>query len=565
MILRLVVLMLAGALAYVMLRGWPEAIPVLPRAFVAILLVVIALAWWTAGRKPKDVHLVKAGRRFRWLDFGAIGLALLAFECGFLWFLSAAPEPLEDIAIRFEKQFRPEAAKARDARANDTVGGNWLWDNQRQRSLPLRTNLKPGMKPEVFVRLFNEKDSEQLLKRQVYVRAFALDRYLDSAWSSSGTESQPISADTKGWIRFSKSSSGEILHEVFHGSDPSGMNVFTALQGARAVRVPSLTVEGEGLIMLPKAPDELGYEYLASSLPIMLADVSEAYSKAYGVESPDAGSRIGQLVLRVAGEGNLLERLKKIEDYLRKTYQYSLVTENRKNLDPIDNFLFEERRGHCELFATAGALMARELGVETRVGYGWAGGKYFKINNTFMFRAKEAHAWVEVKLEGYGWVLMEPTPPVAMGEALSRVAEANEKMPTPEEMIQEEIAAMDQGTASLSSWAIGLTGCFGVGALLLFILRGRTLEDSSRSGSVSATGKRKEAGYFTAWRRAVGRRGVRNEAGLTVRSQVESLEDPPHFSEELIRYHYAVRYEGGAVDPKRERGIEKKIEKWEDS
>ncbi|MES2981436.1 MAG: transglutaminase-like domain-containing protein [Verrucomicrobiota bacterium] len=564
MILRLVGLMIAGALAYVMLRGWPEVIPALPRAFVAILLVVIALVWWTTGRKPKDLPLVKAGRRPSWLDLGAIGLGLLAFECGFLWLLSAAPEPLEDIAIKFEQQFRPEAAKIRDAKADGETGGNWLWDDQRQRSLPLRTNLKPGMKPEVFVRLFNEKDAERLLKRQIYVRAFALDRYENGAWSLGDAESQVISADAKGWIRFSKPIRDEILHEVFLGSDPSGMNVFTALQGARAVRLPSLTVDGEGLVMLPKSPDELGYEYLASSLPVMLADVAEADFKGHEVKSPDAGSRIGQLVLRVAGEGDLLERLKKIEDYLRKTYQYSLVTENRKNLDPIENFLFEERRGHCEFFATAGALMARELGVEVRVGYGWAGGKYFETGNMFLFRAREAHAWVEVKLEGYGWVLMEPTPPVGLGQGLPRVAEKGEEMPTPEEMIEEETAALEDSSDHLAGWAFGLTGGFGMGAVLLFVLRGRTQEDS-RGGSDSARGKRKEAGYFAAWRRALGKRGVRNHAGLTIRRQVESMEDAPDFSEELIRYHYSVRYEGHPADPKRERGIEKKIEKWEGS
>lgn len=563
MILRLLGLMLAGALAYFMLRGWPEAIPAMPRGFAAVLLVVIALAWWTTGRRPKDLPLVKAGRRPSWLDFGAIGLALLAFECGFLWFLSAAPEPLEHMAIRFEQQFRPEAAKARDALADGKTGGNWLWDNQRQRPLPLRTNLKPGMKPEIFVRLVNQKDSERLLKRQVYVRSFALDNYENGAWSLSKAEPQVISADAKGWIAFSKSGGGEILHEVFHGSDPGGLDVFTALQGARAVRLPSVTVDGEGLVLLPKSSDDLGYEYMASSLPVMLADVAEADFKGQQVKSPDAGSRIGQLVLRVAGEGDLLERLKKIEDYLRKSYQYSLVTENRKNLDPIENFLFEEKRGHCEFFATAGALMARELGAEVRVGYGWAGGKYFDSNNMFVFRAREAHAWVEVKLEGYGWVLMEPTPPVALGDGLARVAEAGEKMPTPEEMIEEEIAASHQASENLVTWAIGLTlGC-GVGAVLLFVLKVRTRDDSQRR-SASSTGKRKEAGYFAAWRRALGRRGVRIDAGLTVRYQVRNMDDAPDFSEELVRYHYAVRYEGRAVDPKRERGFEKMIEKWED-
>lgn len=564
MILRLMVLMMAGMLAYLMLRGWPEIMPAMLRAFLAILVVVIALFWWTTGRKRKDMPLVKSWRRPGWLDFGALGLGLLAFECGFLWFLSAAPEPLEDIAIRFEREFRPAAAKLRDEKQNSKTGGNWLWNDQRKRDLPLRTNLKPGVKPEVFVRLFQEKDAEKLLKGEVYVRSFALDQYKDGAWSLSDNETKVLSADEKGWIRFSEPISGEILHEVFHGSNEAGMNAFTALLGARAVRLPSLTVDGEGLAMLPESTEELGYEYLASSMPVMLADVKAADFQGLEVKSPNSGSRVGQLVLRVAGDGDLIHRLKKIEAHLKESYRYSLVTENRKNLDPIENFLFEEKRGHCEFFATACALMVLELGVEARVGYGWSGGKYYDINKMFVFRAREAHAWVEVKLDGYGWVLMEPTPPQALGDRQPSLAETGEKMPTPEEMIQEEKEAIEKADANLAGWASALTASFGLGAVFLFFLRKKTPDDS-RGGSHASLARHKESGYFIAWRKAFAKRYGKIGAGSTLRNQVDSLDDAPEFSGEIIRYHYSISYEGGSIDPKRERGIEREIEKWADS
>lgn len=562
MILRLVVLMLSGAMAYLMLRGWPAMVPALPRAFVAVFMVAVALEWWATGKKPKDLPLVKAVRRPGWLDFGAVGLGLLAFECGFLWFLSAAPKPLEALALQLEHQFRPQAAERREAREAGETSGNWLWDDQRQRPLPLRTNLKPGMKPEVFVRLMNGKDAERLLKRRLYVRSFALDRYVNGTWSLNDAGSQLLPADDKGWIRFSKQSEGEILHEVFHGKDQSGLNPFTGLLGARAVRLPSLTVNGEGLAILPKSDDDTGYEYLVSSLPIMLADVAEEDLKDAVVKSPDAGSRMGQLVLRVAGEGGLLDRLKKIESYLRESYRYSLVTDNKRNLDPIENFLFEEKRGHCEFFATAAALMARELGVEARVGYGWAGGKYYESNHMFVFRANEAHAWLEVKLADYGWVLVEPTPPMDSGNTLPRTAEAGEKTPSPDEMIPQEEAIFSKGAEKITGWAISLTAGFGVSAFLLFAMRARTREEV-RGGSGAVTRIRKETGYFAAWRRALGKRGMANEAGLTLRRQIQMMDAAPDFSKELIRYHYAVSYEGHPVDVKRERHLEKEIHKWE--
>ena len=344
----------------------------------------------------------------------------------------------------------------------------------------------------------------------------------------------------------------------------NGTNAVTEFQGAMAVRLPSLTIDGDGLATLPIFDDQMGYEYMASSLPVMLADVDPARLQGVEMKSPDTGSRIGQLVLRVAGEGQLLERLKKIEDYLRKTYQYSLVTENPKNLDPIENFLFEERRGHCEFFATAGALMARELGVETRVGYGWAGGKYYEINNMFVFRAREAHAWVEVKLDGYGWVVMEPTPPTAIGFSEPRVAQAGEKMPSPDEVIEEELEESYKAERDLTGMAIILTVGFGLGAAVLVFIRTRKREDA-QDGSGSSPARRKDAGYFAAWRKAYARRGGKYRDGATLKNQVQSLDEAPEFSHELIRYHYMVRYEGATSDPKRERTIEREIEKWGDS
>jgi hypothetical protein len=198
------------------------------------------------------------------------------------------------------------------------------------------------------------------------------------------------------------------------------------------------------------------------------------------------------------------------------------------------------------------------------VGYGWSGGKFYDINKMFVFRAREAHAWVEVKLDGYGWVLMEPTPPQVLSDRQPRLAEAGEKMPTPEEMIEEERAAFEQADANLAGWAIALTAGFGLGAVFLLFIKKQTPEDS-RGGSHSSSARHKESGYFATWRKAFGKRYGSIGAGSTLRNQVESLDHTPEFSDELIRYHYSVRYEGRSIDPKRERGIEREIEKWADS
>jgi len=560
MMLRLIVLMVSGGLAYAMLRGWPAVLPGLPRACIAVLLLVGGLSWWAIGRKTEDLPLAKGARKPGWLDFCSIGMGLLALECGFLWVLSAAPEPLEEMAIQLEERFRPEAAEKRaKAELQSTGGGNWLWEDERRRSLPMRTNLKPGAKPEVFIRMVKDEDVAGLLAEQIYVHAFALERFEGSVWSAAEQKEERVEAGADGWIRFDGEREGEILHEVFHGEDTGGRDVFTSLQGARGVRLPWLRVVGEGISLLPDSSRPSGYEYFASSVPVTLKDLEGADVVSKPGIPGDSDSRIRQIALRAAGQGTLRERLLNIENFLRENYTYSLVTTNPKNLEPLENFLFEEKRGHCEFFATAGALMARELGVEARVAYGWSGGQFFKANKMFVFRAREAHAWVEVNIEGFGWVLMEPTPPSALGGGGSpTVASEGEKFPEPEEVLAEEDEGDGLGSADVSLMAIGLAGAFAVGAALMVLVREKVRPEANGRSNV---GGKEMGGYYAAWRREGRRRGVA-EAGRTLKRQVEEMEERPPFAEELLGYHYGVKYEEKCADAELEKRLERKIRGW---
>ncbi|HOJ67284.1 MAG TPA: DUF3488 and transglutaminase-like domain-containing protein [Candidatus Hydrogenedentes bacterium] len=77
---------------------------------------------------------------------------------------------------------------------------------------------------------------------------------------------------------------------------------------------------------------------------------------------------------------------------------------------PIDAFLTQTRRGHCELFATALALAARYKGIPTRVVNGYRGGDYNPSERAYIVRANMAHLWVEAYFQGVGWVRFDPSP-----------------------------------------------------------------------------------------------------------------------------------------------------------
>ena len=83
--------------------------------------------------------------------------------------------------------------------------------------------------------------------------------------------------------------------------------------------------------------------------------------------------------------------------------------------DPIEAFLFESKRGHCEYFASSFALLARAAGVPTRVVNGFLGARYNELGEYYSIRQAEAHSWVEVYFDDLGWVVFDPTPPSGRG------------------------------------------------------------------------------------------------------------------------------------------------------
>jgi hypothetical protein len=131
------------------------------------------------------------------------------------------------------------------------------------------------------------------------------------------------------------------------------------------------------------------------------------------LRNPDP--RIAQLALEVAGSAsNTYDKAVAIDHYLRSHFAYTLQLPSRIPADPIANFLFERKQGHCEYFASSMAVMLRTLGVPSRVVNGFRTGEFNDLTGQYVVRASNAHAWVEVYFPGYGWVEFDPTPSATM-------------------------------------------------------------------------------------------------------------------------------------------------------
>lgn len=130
----------------------------------------------------------------------------------------------------------------------------------------------------------------------------------------------------------------------------------------------------------------------------------------------DLDPRIRELA-RTLGEGkDPADAAEAIEGWLSTRLGYTRELPG-ETADPIASFLFERKRGHCELFSSAMVLMLRSLGIPARNVTGYYGGRLTSAGY-YAVRAGDAHSWVEVYFPGVGFAEFDPTPPADRGSRL---------------------------------------------------------------------------------------------------------------------------------------------------
>ncbi|MBI3892794.1 MAG: DUF3488 domain-containing protein [Candidatus Wallbacteria bacterium] len=149
-----------------------------------------------------------------------------------------------------------------------------------------------------------------------------------------------------------------------------------------------------------------------AQLQAAAAPLNVIYSMKPYQQLPDGLTRLKALSARIAGpQKGWYRKAAAIEDYLQKNLSYTLdLPEVPAGTDPVEAFLFENKRGHCEYFASAMVLLLRAQGIPSRVVTGFAFGEYNSFGGYYNVREKDAHAWVEAYLGNVGWWEFDPTP-----------------------------------------------------------------------------------------------------------------------------------------------------------
>jgi protein-glutamine gamma-glutamyltransferase len=120
-------------------------------------------------------------------------------------------------------------------------------------------------------------------------------------------------------------------------------------------------------------------------------------------------ARVYRLARRLTdGQPTVYDAADSIRTYLKRTYRYDERPPVRSY--PLAAFLFQDKRGYCQQFSGAMALMLRMAGIPARVATGFTRGSYNADTREYRIRDLDAHSWVEVNFTGIGWVAFDPTP-----------------------------------------------------------------------------------------------------------------------------------------------------------
>jgi hypothetical protein len=183
-------------------------------------------------------------------------------------------------------------------------------------------------------------------------------------------------------------------------------------------RVANLLVDEGGAVALGFMPLEvLEYRVGLARQPVLAGTAPAAGPGGARAGEPTldpagVSPRMAELAGRVMGAGPAEVRAGRLETYLMQSYDYTQDFRDRSTENPIEDFLFRYKSGHCEYFASAMVLLLRSQGIPARLVTGFLGGEYNPFEGYTIVRNTNAHAWVEAYLADSGqWRIFDPTPP----------------------------------------------------------------------------------------------------------------------------------------------------------
>ncbi|WP_042479154.1 DUF4129 domain-containing transglutaminase family protein [Bacillus ndiopicus] len=146
---------------------------------------------------------------------------------------------------------------------------------------------------------------------------------------------------------------------------------------------------------MPKTAVNARFLQLPHSLPERVRDLAEQITADYSTT---------------------YDKARAVERYFQQngfSYDTKNIAYPAEEQDYVDQFLFETKRGYCDNFSTSMVVMLRAIDIPARWVKGFVGGD--QVGRTddgllvFEVQNNDAHSWVEVYVDGVGWMPFEPT------------------------------------------------------------------------------------------------------------------------------------------------------------
>ncbi|MFN0279863.1 MAG: DUF3488 and DUF4129 domain-containing transglutaminase family protein [Pyrinomonadaceae bacterium] len=271
---------------------------------------------------------------------------------------------------------------------------------------------------EVVMRVKLEGDSDD--DAGLYFRGVALDTFDNKSWSKSKNGAKiPFEKNDGELIQvdFTVSMEKRLMQTIY--LEPLDTPVLFAMPRAVAVQgnFPRIYKDAYGALSFERKYERISYKVL-SDRGLPSAEDLRADDQPYNADlrnyrelPPNLDPRTADLTQTIAASAkNRYDKAVAVESYLQNNFGYTLE-QKASGSEPLADFLFNVREGHCEYFATAMAVMLRTQGIATRIVNGFQGGDYNDAAGMTIIRQRNAHAWVEVYFPSENtWMKFDPTP-----------------------------------------------------------------------------------------------------------------------------------------------------------
>ena len=284
---------------------------------------------------------------------------------------------------------------------------NWMAENTNQfkttTSIGDIGHLKQSNRIEI--RLYPETSPEL----PVYLRQASYNKMINSTWFSRFRRTTQIfPEDDKEWQLFGEGDGSESIG-LSVKMKRNGAGVLPLPQGSK--RAKNMDVAGVnrgalGAVTVSEGPDILNFD--------ITFDKNENFDAAPNYLDYDIPSGEREIIYNVMEKNGLFgrtdrETLDNIERFFTLGFSYTLQLQGRSGESYLDDFLNKTKSGHCEYFATATTLMLRSAGIPARYSIGYMIDEYSDIENAYIARKSDAHAWVTAYIDG-SWITVDTTP-----------------------------------------------------------------------------------------------------------------------------------------------------------